>query len=387
MNQRVGQGADPEVAQRFHTLVELAPDGILIHDGESVVFANAAALRLAGASSRDDLVGRPIRDLLAPPYLRAVQDQLTTPELPADQAAPVQDTLRRLDGSEVPVEVRAVAFLEHDRPAAHVVLRDISGRLAAARERRQAEALLQEAQRREALGVLAGGMAHEINNMMSVVLGFSECLLEDPRVPRELHDDLREIMKAGDHTVDITQRLLEFSSCAAHRPRLVDLGDVVSRAEPVIRRLVGGGRRFVQVTDATPPVWADPLQLEQVAINLVLNACDAMPDGGTLTLTLAESELPSGLAAPDEHPQPDARYATLVVSDTGVGMDTATRTRIFDPFFTTKPTRRGTGLGLSAVEGLVRQNHGYISVASAPGEGAAFTVYLPVYPLADVVDE
>jgi PAS domain S-box-containing protein len=378
---------DGERAVRWHELVELAPDGILIHDGERIVFANLAAARLAGAKARDDLVGLPIGSLLDPPHLKSVQVQLSTASTPVEPAPPVRDTLHRLDGSAVEVEVRAVAFLEGDRPSAHVVLRDISERLAASRARRHTEELLRQAQRRESMGVLAGGVAHEVNNMMAVVLGFCDCLLEDPRLPEDAHADVREITKAADHAVAVTRHLLEFSSCAIHRPGVIDLGAVVRDAEPSIRRLLGGGRRFVLVADATPPVFADPAQLEQVVVHLALNACDAMPEGGTLTITTADTVFPSGVAAGDAGLVPAGRYATLTVQDTGVGMDAATQARIFEPFFTTKPTGQGTGLGLSAAQGLVAQNRGFLTVSSAPGQGATFTLCLPVYPFEDVVDE
>jgi PAS domain S-box-containing protein len=378
---------DGERAERWHELVELAPDGILIHDGERIVFANLAAARLAGAKARDDLVGLPIGSLLDPPHLKAVQAQLSTASTPVEPAPPVRDTLHRLDGSEVEVEVRAVAFLEEDRPSAHLVLRDISERLAASRARRHMEELLRQAQRREAMGVLAGGVAHEVNNMMAVVLGFCDCLLENPRLPEDAHADVREITKAADHAVAITRHLLAFSRCAIHRPGVIDLGAVVRDAEPSIRRLLGGGRRFVLVADATPPVFADPAQLEQVVVHLALNACDAMPEGGTLTITTADTVFPSGVAAGDAGLVPAGRYATLTVQDTGVGMDAATQARIFEPFFTTKPTGQGTGLGLSAAQGLVAQNRGFLTVSSAPGQGATFTLCLPVYPFEDVVEE
>jgi PAS domain S-box-containing protein len=378
---------DGERAERWHELVELAPDGILIHDGERIVFANLAAARLAGAKARDDLVGLPIGSLLDPPHLKAVQTALSTASTPVEPAPPVRDTLHRLDGSEVEVEVRAVAFLEEDRPSAHLVLRDISERLAASRARRHMEELLRQAQRREAMGVLAGGVAHEVNNMMAVVLGFCDCLLENPRLPEDAHADVREITKAADHAVAITRHLLAFSRCAIHRPGVIDLGAVVRDAEPSIRRLLGGGRRFVLVADATPPVFADPAQLEQVVVHLALNACDAMPEGGTLTITTADTVFPSGVAAGDAGLVPAGRYATLTVQDTGVGMDAATQARIFEPFFTTKPTGQGTGLGLSAAQGLVAQNRGFLTVSSAPGQGATFTLCLPVYPFEDVVEE
>ena len=197
---------------------------------------------------------------------------------------------------------------------------------------------------------------------------------------------MREILKAADRAATVTRQLLAFSRRAVHRPQAVDLAAAVRCAEPVVTRLLGEGRELVVVADAAPRVWVDPGQLEQVIINLALNARDAMPDGGTLTLTTGETELPGGLAPADCFDIPDGRYGTLLVRDTGEGMDAATRARIFEPFFTTKPHGQGTGLGLAAAHGILTQNNGCITVASAPGQGAAFTVYLPVLPLTDLVE-
>jgi two-component system cell cycle sensor histidine kinase/response regulator CckA len=365
---------------RYQQLVELAPDAILVHDGERIVLANAAAARLAGASSREQLVGLPIDTFLEPPHLKAVQTELRDSITPAEPAPPVRDTFRRLDGSEVEVEVRAVAFMDGDRPSAHLVLRDISERLAAAGAIRQMEHQLQQAQRMEAVGALAGGVAHEVNNMMTVVLGFSNSLVWHSHLPKECLADVREIMKAADRAAAVTRQLLAFSRRAVHRPQMVDLGAAMREAEPVVRRLLGGSRRLVLEVDAAHAahqVWVDPSQLQQVVIDLALNARDAMPDGGTLTITTGETELPSGVAAADKAEIPAGRYAVVVVRDTGEGMDAATRERIFEPFFTTKAIGHGTGLGLAAVHGVLTQNHGYIAVVSEPGGGTAFTLYLP----------
>jgi len=372
--------------ERFQQLVELAPDGILIHDGERIVMANASALRLAGATRRAQLVGLPIDTFLDPPYLKAVQTQLIDADSPAELAPPVRDTFHRLDGSEVAVEVRAVAFVDQGRPSAHLVVRDITERLAAEQAARQLQERLQQAERLEAVGALAGGVAHEINNMMQVVLGTGDFLVRDARMPEECVADVREIIRAAERAAAVTRQLLAFSRRAVHRPRAVDLGAAVRDAEPVIRRLVGEGRRLVVVADAAPQVWVDPGQLQQVVIALTLNARDAMASGDTLTITMAETDLPGGTVAADGAAVPAGRYAALLVRDTGAGMDAATQARIFEPFFTTKPVGQGTGLGLAAAHGLVTQNKGYITVASAPGHGTTFTVYLPVVPVADRVE-
>jgi hypothetical protein len=372
--------------ERARHLVELAPDAILLHDGERIVLANAAALRLAGATHRAELVGLPIDCFLDPPHFKAIQAQLTDADSGAELAAPVRDTFRRLDGSEVPVEVRAVAFMDHGRPSAHLVIRDITERLAAEQTARRMEERLQLAQRMETVGALAGGMAHEVNNMMAVVLAAGDFLLQNFRLPAECLGDVREIIKAADRAAAVTRQLLAFGRRAAHRPRNVDLGALVRDVEPVIRRLLGEARPLAVAAEVAPRVWVDPGQLEQVLVNLILNARDATPPGGTVSIIIAEATLPDTAAGVQDTVVPTGRYAALIVRDTGTGMDAATQARIFEPFFTTKPVGEGTGLGLAAAHGIVTQNNGHIMVASAPGQGATFTVYLPALPAADVVE-
>jgi len=376
---REGHREDLEHDERYQQLVELAPDGILIHDGERIVLANASAVRLAGATRRAQLVGMPIDTFLDPPYLKAVETQLTDSISPAEPAPPVRDTFHRIDGTELEVMVRAVAFLDHGRPSTHLIIRDITENLAAEEVARQVVERLQQAQKMESVGALAGGVAHEVNNMMQVVLGFSDFLLEDARMPKECLTDVREIIRAADRAAAVTQQLLAFSRRAIHRPQVIDLGSAVREAEPVLRRLLGEARQLVVVADATARVWVDPGQLQQVLVNLVLNARDAMPTGGTLTFTTAETDLPTGSAAGDGTAIPAGRYAVLLVRDTGIGMDATTQAQIFNPFFTTKPVGEGTGLGLAAAQGVLTQNNGYITVESAPERGATFTVYLPVF--------
>lgn len=370
--------------ERCQQLVELAPDGILVHDGERIILGNAAVARLAGAASPHELVDLPIDTFLHPPYLKAVQAKLTDTLSSGELVPPVRDIFRRLDGSEVAVEVRAVAFMDHGRPAAHLVIRDLTERLAVEQAAREMAERLQQAQRMESVGALAGGVAHEVNNMMSVVLGFGDFLLQDVRLPPDCLADVREIMKAADRAATVTRQLLAFSRRAVHRPQVVDLAAAVHAAEPVLRRLLGETLQLDVVTTDAPLVCVDPGQLEQVIINLALNSRDAMPEGGTLTLTTGQAELPAGVAAADGSVIPAGHYATLLVRDNGTGMDAATQARIFEPFFTTKPVGQGTGLGLAAAHGIIDQHHGYLTLASAPGQGAAFTMYLPIHIVVDL---
>ncbi len=370
--------------ERYERLVELAPDGILIHDGEQIVVANAAAVRLAGADHRDQLIGRPIDAFLNPPYLRAVGQQLVRSGDQAGLVLPVRDVLCRLDGSEIEVEVTAIPFVDRGRASAHLVIRDITERLAAQAAARQADEYLRQAQKMEAVGALAGGVAHEVNNMMSVVLGFGTFLLRDPAMPEARLPDVRQIMKAADRAAVVTRELLAFSRRAFHKPKVLDLNALVREVEPVVRRLLGEGRQLTVALGGPCRVWVDRGQLEQVVVNLALNARDALPSGGTLTITTAEVALEDGVSGYSGVSIPDGRYGLIALRDTGVGMDAATQARIFEPFFTTKPAGEGTGLGLAAVCGIMEQNKGYIVVASAPGRGTTFRLYLPLSPDATV---
>ena len=292
----------------------------------------------------------------------------------------MRDTFHRLDGSELAVEVRAVAFLDHGRPSTHLVIRDITARLAAESAVRQVEARLQQAQRMELIGALSGIVAHEVNNMMQVVMGFGDSLLGGGQLPQACFPDVEEIIRAATRAGTVTQELLAFSRRAAHRPRVVDLRVAVQAAESAIRRLLTDGQRLVVVADTALEAWVDPGQLQQVVLNLAINARDAMPADGTLTMTVAARESPEGSEAAEGATIPAGLYATVIVQDTGMGMDAPTRARIFEPFFTTKPVGRGSGLGLAAAQGIMRQNGGYITVSSTPGQGATFVLYLPLVP-------
>lgn len=375
---------DREGDERYQQLVELAPDAILVHDDEGrIVLANAAATRLAGAVRRSQLVGQPIVTFLNPPWLKAVQAQLTD-SIDAHQIAPpVRDSFRRLDGEVVEVEVRAVPFIYGGFPAAHLVVRDVTERLAAEQAARQLDDRLHQAQRNESVGALAGGVAHEVNNMMAVVLGFSEFLLADERLPAECAGDVREIVKAAERAAVVTGQLLAFSGRAVHRPRVVDLGVAVRQAAPLIERLLDTDQQLVVLANAVRAT-VDPEQLEEVVVSLAMNSRDAMSGGGTLTLTTMETELPDGTAAVDGSAIPEGTYATLLVRDTGVGMDRDLLAQVFEPFFTTRPGGKHTGLGLSAVSGFARQNNGFLTVSSARGRGTTFTLYLPAVPVSAV---
>jgi two-component system cell cycle sensor histidine kinase/response regulator CckA len=246
-------------------------------------------------------------------------------------------------------------------------------------EQREADERLAQSQRMEAVGKLAGGVAHEVNNMMSVVLGFTDFLLEEYRPGDRRRQDLEQVRTAAGRAASVTAQLLAFSRRQILQPTILRVGDTVEALRPVLARMLGEDKELVVRQADAGHVKADRGQLEQVVINLALNARDAMQHGGQLTIETADVTVdPTSHAQHPEATLPPGAYVMLALSDTGHGMDQTTLERIFEPFFTTKPTGQGTGLGLSVVHGIVHQSDGYIRPETAPGQGTTFRVYLPV---------
>jgi hypothetical protein len=245
-------------------------------------------------------------------------------------------------------------------------------------EHRRLEEQLRQAQKMDAVGQLAGGMAHDFNNLLTAIGSSADMAIEQQGEAGALGEHLVEIQRATARAADLTRQLLAFSRRQVLHLESVDLAEVLVEAERMLRRLIGEAISLeTRMEPGVPPVRADRSQLTQILINLAVNARDAMPDGGTLTLatgtrtvSTAEARRTRGLAA--------GGYSLLVVRDTGVGMDEAVRSRIFEPFFTTKEPGKGTGLGLSMVYGIVKQTGGYVLVDSTPDEGSSFTIHLPV---------
>jgi two-component system cell cycle sensor histidine kinase/response regulator CckA len=250
---------------------------------------------------------------------------------------------------------------------------------------RRSEDQLRHAQKMDALGGLAAGVAHDFNNLLSVILGHAELVLSDPEVTGANHESLDEIRAAGVRAADLTRQLLAFSRQQVLQPRIVELDELVAGLEKMLRRLVGEDidLRTRRASGARGRILADPGQIEQVIMNLVVNARDAMPRGGALTietdvLDLRELDAGAQARAGELRELPAGPYVVLTVTDTGTGMDEATRARIFEPFFTTKDPGRGTGLGLAMVFGIVKQSRGVIATRSELGRGTSFAIYFPV---------
>jgi signal transduction histidine kinase len=282
----------------------------------------------------------------------------------------------KADGTEFPVEL-TVARMGGDRSAELAAfIRDIT-------ERRALEEQLRQSQKLEAIGRLAGGVAHDFNNILMSIMGATDLLLlsiNDANPARNEADEIKQSVVRG---AGLTRQLLAFSRHQASRPQTFVLNDAVHGMEGMLRRLIGPEIDLTILSSGDPvSVHADVGQIEQVVLNLVINARDAMPSGGRLVVKVDEIELNDAAAFTLAEGNP-GDYARLSVGDTGTGMDDATRARLFEPFFTTKEQGKGTGLGLSIVYGIVKQSGGYISVRSEVGRGTTFFLYFPVVPVGE----
>jgi len=358
--------ATTEVLQ---TLIDTAPQAMIVTDIDlHVTRWNRAAETLFGWSA-DEVLGKLVP--FVPPDKQAeVAERYARVTVNGD-IAPTEIVRLRKDGSRVQV-VAAVAPL-HDDTGNMVGFITIFTDLT---DRNLLEAQLRQSQKMEAIGTLAGGVAHDFNNLLTVILSYSEMLLAGNLAP-EFRGDLEEISTAARRATALTRQLLTFSRKAIVQARPVDMNDMVRGMQPMLRRLLATNIGLSATLSATVAVvLADPSQLEQILMNLVVNASDAMPDGGSLAIETRNVDLDRSYAQTHVGVQPGP-YVLLAVTDTGIGMDAATVAKAFEPFFTTKDVGRGTGLGLATVYAITKQLDGHVWVYSEPGHGASFKIYLP----------
>ena len=362
---------------RFRTLTEDAPTAISMSRRGRVVYANPTYLRMFGFERAEELNNRPTIELFAPQCRDEVMERANRRAQGLPVPREYESIGLRADGSEFPMLVAVITMQFAEGPALVGFITDLTGPKQVAEERRRLEEQLRQAQKLESIGRLAGGVAHDFNNLLTVINGYAQLLLRDLKAGDPLRDSLEEIHSAGERAAGLTRQLLAFSRRQVLSPRVLDLNRVVSEMQPMLARLLGEDVELrVELHAGAATICADPHQLEQVVMNLTVNARDSMPDGGKLRIETAVVEWGEGQA----RSHPDARvgrYVVLAVSDTGVGMDEETRNRIFEPFFTTKGIGKGTGLGLSMVQGIVAQSGGYIDVYSEEGQGTTFKIYLP----------
>ena len=353
-------------------LVERAPVGIYRSSPAGrFLSVNAALVRILGYDSAADVLRLDMaRDVYADPAERQrLLDRDTYTDREYDE---VEATWKRKDGRllSVQLSVRAVRKGAGEVEYYETFVRDVT-------EQRRLQQQLVQSQKMEAVGRLAGGIAHDFNNLLTVITSYSDLLLQDLGGEDPKREDVEQVRKAAEGAAALTRQLLAFSRQQVLAPRVVSLSVVVQGVEKMLRRVIGEDVDLVTALDPdVGSVKADVGQLEQVLMNLAVNARDAMPAGGKLTIETANVEHDPD-SAREREAAPVRRCVMLAVSDTGIGMDEATKARIFEPFFTTKEAGKGTGLGLATVYGIVQQSGGFIWVYSEPGHGTTFKIYLP----------
>jgi PAS domain S-box-containing protein len=370
-----------ESEARHRAVLESAMDAIvgMNHEGRITEF-NPAAEQMFGRA-RADVLGGDMASLLIPPSFREGHRRGLARYLETGQSAildaRVEVTGLRADGAEFPAELTVTRVRTGDPPAFNAYIRDLTSHKRAESARASLESQLQQAQKMEAVGRLAGGVAHDFNNMLTVITGRAHMLLSRLRPGEPLHRDVELIQKTSQRAVALTSQLLAFSRKQVVQPRIVDLGALVAELAPMLQRMIGEDVELaVGPVEGSGRVKVDPGQMQQVLMNLAVNARDAMPGGGRVCVAIRDVEVDqsTALGQPGLAPGP---YVTLEVSDTGTGMSAETAAHIFEPFFTTKEQGKGTGLGLSTVYGIVEQSRGHISVRSELGAGTTFTIHLP----------
>jgi two-component system, cell cycle sensor histidine kinase and response regulator CckA len=358
---------------RYRRLFEAAHDGILlldVHTG-AITDANPFLTKLLDYT-HDELLGKKLWEI---GLLKDVDWAKRSFEvLIANRYVRYEDLpLQTKSGLTVNVEVVSNVYRANGEEVIQCNIRDIRQR----KDAEQSEQRLRQAQKMEAVGQLAGGLAHDFNNLLGVILGYCEVIEEQAGLPGPIREMILEIHNSSTSAKKLTQRLLEFSRRQMLKPEVMDLNKTVIRTKKMLGRLISENVELVSLLDDDlGKIRADPSQIEQVLMNLAINARDAMPEGGQIVIRTANVKIDEAYAGQHPFTEP-GQYVLLTVSDTGIGMNLETQSHIFEPFFSTKPIGRGTGLGLSTVFGIVKQSGGSISVYSEPGAGTTFKMHFP----------
>lgn len=371
-----------ESEERYRSLVELSPNGIALHGDAGFAYLNQSAVELLGARDPQSLIGRKLGEFVPDdqrPHIEVCLARILKNRIPSDFG---EVSLLKIGNGERRVEIRGVHVVLSGNSVVQLLLRDVTEQRLAEEGRKLFEARIHETQKMETAGQLAAGIAHDFNNLLTVILGSSDLLRDRVRAVPNLNNDVRnfidQIDSAGQRAAMLTSRLLTFSRRQPVTLRVVDLNRVILDIEHLLRGVLGEPIRFeIHGSPTALPIRADVSQIEQVVMNLAINARDAMPEGGSFRL-LIDRFVPDRKFRTAHPDLPQDEFVRLRAADTGFGMSPETLSRIFEPFFTTKPTGKGTGLGLPTVYGIVRQAGGGVEVQSVPDTGTEFTIYWPI---------
>ncbi|MCU1299218.1 MAG: hypothetical protein JWO91_3496 [Acidobacteriaceae bacterium] len=361
-----------EREEMFRLISENAADMIAVVDANGNRLYNSPAYASVLGYKLSDLQNTTAFEQIHPEDRDRVQEAADE-TLRGGVGRRIEYRMRHKDGSWRVLESTANAILHLDGKVEKLVIvnRDIT-------DRRRLEDQFRQAQKMEAVGRLSGGIAHDFNNLLGVIIGYTEILQEQLGTTEPFADSLQEIFKAGNRASSLTRQLLAFSRQQVLEPKVLELNAVITETEKMLERIIGEDIELSTILDSSlGRIKADKGQIEQVLLNLCVNARDAMPDGGKLAIETKNFEMDGNAVRGYSYPVKTGAYVLLTVSDSGIGMDSATQAHIFEPFFTTKGEGQGTGLGLATVYGIVKQSGGYIDVVSEPGNGAAFKIYLP----------
>ncbi len=366
-----------ESEERHRTAIENSPDGVAIVQGGQPLFVNQKFVEIFGYDRPEEIIGKPLSTVVDADLNQMKEVNC---ERQTDGAMILRHEFKgiRKGGEPILIEVTATQITYRGEVASLVYLRDITERKRKEQEMASLQEQLRRSQKMEAIGLLAGGIAHDFGNLLAIIQGYSELSLLKLPQGDPLREDIEQVKNAGIRAKDLIGRLLAFSRRQIFQTSVLDLNTILRDLEKMLRRIIGEDIELVTLLASDlGKVEADPGQIEQILLNLAVNARDAMPSGGKLTIETTNIELDKTYARSHVAVKP-GRYLMVSVSDTGVGMTPEVRERVFEPFFTTKERGKGTGLGLSTVYGIVKQSGGNIWVYSEPGYGTTFKIYLPL---------
>jgi len=361
--------------ERYRRLVEYSPDAIAVYCEGKFVYVNPAAIKLLGAADESQLIGMPIMNIIHPDDVEIVRQRVSIAMKERKALPPMEEKLIRLDGLVLEVEVTSLPIIFQGRPSTQVVTRDIT-------EQKKLQNHFFQSQKIQSIGTLAGGIAHDFNNILAIILGYSSTLEKNRDDDRKHSEGIAAINQAIDRGAALVRQILTFARKTDITFESLNIPDLVHELLSMLKETFSKTITFIQTyAPDLPDILADRTQIHQTLLNLCVNARDAMPNGGSITIKAEQWTKKEVLK---RFPTADQElYVCISVTDTGVGMDEAIYARVFDPFFTTKEKGKGTGLGLSVVYGVMQSHHGFIDMESHVGEGTTFYLFFPVAPMAE----